>query len=76
MDPNATLEEIRRLVADLRVLIDDQDELGEAGEDGTLALGETWLLEIAEKGDRLIELVQAMDDWLRKGGFLPTAWQR
>jgi len=76
MDPNATLEEIRRLVADLRVLIDDQDALGEADEDGTLALGETWLLEIAEKGDRLVELVRAMDDWLTQRGFLPTAWAR
>lgn len=24
---------------------------------------------------RLAELVQALDEWLVKGGFLPTAWQ-
>ncbi|CAB4131449.1 hypothetical protein UFOVP276_204 [uncultured Caudovirales phage] len=28
---------------------------------------------IAELG-RVIELVQAMDDWLSKGGFLPNDW--
>jgi hypothetical protein len=24
---------------------------------------------------RLAELVQALDEWIAKGGFLPTAWQ-
>jgi hypothetical protein len=27
------------------------------------------------KGERLAELVLAMDGWLRKGGFLPKDWQ-
>ena len=26
--------------------------------------------------DRLCELVEALDDWLSKGGFLPSAWER
>lgn len=26
--------------------------------------------------DRLSQLVEALDDWLRKGGFLPRAWER
>ena len=25
---------------------------------------------------RLAELVQALDEWIRKGGFLPVTWQR
>jgi hypothetical protein len=25
---------------------------------------------------RLQELVLALDEWIRKGGFLPAAWQR
>lgn len=26
--------------------------------------------------DRLAELVEALDGWLSKGGFLPTAWEQ
>jgi hypothetical protein len=25
--------------------------------------------------NRLVELTQAMDEWLSKGGFLPDAWK-
>ena len=28
----------------------------------------------ADKTDRMCELVQALDGWLSKGGFLPQAW--
>jgi hypothetical protein len=27
-----------------------------------------------QDGLRLAELVEALDDWIRKGGFLPKAW--
>lgn len=51
MDPNATLAEIRALVAACQAgdIID---------------------------GDRLAELVSALDEWITGGGFLPAAWQR
>lgn len=26
--------------------------------------------------DRLVELVEALDEWLTKGGFMPDAWKR
>ncbi len=26
--------------------------------------------------DRLLELVEALDEWLVRGGFLPKAWRR
>jgi proline dehydrogenase len=29
-----------------------------------------------EEADRLAELVIALDEWLRKGGFLPCPWVR
>ena len=29
-----------------------------------------------DDGERLAELVDALDDWLSRGGFLPTQWQR
>jgi hypothetical protein len=32
--------------------------------------------EHVDSGDaiRLAELVEALDEWIRKGGFLPSAW--
>lgn len=61
MDPNATLEEMRR-VAD-----------GFADGDFEAEGGDT--LKVA-KGERLAELVQALDDWMTKGGFAPKDWQK
>jgi hypothetical protein len=28
------------------------------------------------KANRLAELVQALDEWIKGGGFLPKAWQK
>jgi hypothetical protein len=60
VDPNANLEEQRRLVAEIFEL-EGSDE---------------WMAEtkIRHKAIRLIELVQALDEWIQKGGFLPQAW--
>jgi hypothetical protein len=55
MDPNANLEEQRRLT-----------EL-------ILSCG-NWADANASDCTRLAELVQALDEWLCKGGFLPKAW--
>jgi len=30
----------------------------------------------ADRAERLAELVLALDEWLKKGGFLPARWQR
>lgn len=49
MDPNATLDRMRR-------------HLDAAHS--------------ADEFDELCELVEAMDNWLSKGGFLPDAWKR
>ncbi len=29
-----------------------------------------------DKADRLADLVLSLDEWLRKGGFIPTAWEK
>ena len=38
---------------------------------------EIWKVEAfhAEEVERLAELVEALDEWLSKGGFLPKAWR-
>ena len=57
MDPNATLEEMRRLMHAIL------NEVSTAQEDFANA-------------ERLAELVEAMDGWLSRGGFLPRSWQQ
>lgn len=61
MDPNANLEEQRRLVAWLTSAADclDVDDA-----------------EFEAKAMRLAELVEALDIWLCRGAFAPSAWKR
>lgn len=40
-------------------------QLGNGGEDLT-----------PDEVSRLYDLVEGLDQWMSKGGFLPTAWQR
>lgn len=58
MDPNANLQEQRRLTAELQ---NEIDNLGRPD---------------AVKVDRLLALVEALDTWITKGGFLPKDWER
>ena len=58
MDPNANLEEQRRIITSMQ--------------DGTSKDPVEW----AQDSQRLAELVQALDEWISKGGALPKAWSR
>jgi hypothetical protein len=61
MDPNQTLAE---LLAIANGLYDaDTDNMDVKG-----------LREIAEQGCMLAEYVKNLDEWLTKGGFLPSRW--
>ncbi len=53
MDPDANLEELRRLVA--------QRHGGGLDEHDVL---------------RLADLIESLDDWLSRGGFLPADWAK
>ena len=68
MDPNANLQEQRRIVADIIRTWDD------CNADGTLTRGQQ--AHVAEQANRLAELVQALDQWITRGGVLPAAWNR
>jgi hypothetical protein len=61
MDPNATLKELRTLAA--RILSDDvfDDDVAPS--------------EAEARALRLAELVEALDQWLTRSGFLPAAWE-
>lgn len=60
MDPNANLKEQRELAA--KMLHDYEDEDGNGIDQ--------------DDANRLAELVEALDGWLSKGGFLPGKWER
>lgn len=62
MDPNANLEEQRRIAARILqwTVEDAEDGAGELHADAC----------------RLAELVEALDGWLSKQGFLPSDWAK
>jgi len=62
MDPNANLEEQRAIIARLRDAGDQAQSLT-SRELETLAY-------------RLVDLVDSLDVWLGRGGYLPNDWQR
>ena len=57
MDPNATLAEIRALVAEI-------NDLYAKGKYGAAA----------DRGMDLAERIEALDEWIANGGFLPVSW--
>lgn len=60
MDPNQTRAELIALVNTSRAALDSSEGITP--------------LELAERLDRLCELVSALDTWLQNGGFKPDAW--
>lgn len=64
MDPVANLEEQRTLAEQIIEIIDESA----ADID---SLGHEALNVVAHKAERLAELVQALDEWMKKGGFSP-----
>lgn len=68
MDPDANLKEQREIAREIQAIWDD------CNEDGTLTFPQ--MAAISDKAGRLAELVEALDKWISKGGFLPAAWKR
>lgn len=66
MDPNANLREQRKLVDRLHEYIDRHAEYEE--------MTDAELQCIAANALELATLVEALDTWISRGGFLPAAW--
>lgn len=60
MDPNSDLKKMLKLAA--KMLRDHEDEDLEGID--------------RDDANRLAEMVEALDGWLSKGGFLPGKWER
>jgi hypothetical protein len=58
MDPKANLREQREIARRLQAALDAEDVIGE-------------IHNLAEDAGRLAELVLALDDWRKRGGFDP-----
>lgn len=61
MDPNEALRQIRLLIKQMEV--EDKPDHYHGG-------GQQW----KQHAEDLAEQVQALDEWLAKGGFPPDAW--
>jgi hypothetical protein len=70
MDPDETLARIRELVATYNEAVDERDAENETVKD--YEGYEDTLLGVVEV---LPGLVEALDEWLSKGGFMPEAWR-
>lgn len=64
MDPLATLREIRELMG-----LDEG-----ATVTSVAALSYASNLGSDSQRDRLLELIEALEDWIGKGGFRPSGW--
>src|SRR5216683_3857489 len=68
MDPDANLIEQRAVTRDIMKIWDV------CPEDGNFTAEQE--TELVHHAYRLAELVQALDEWIRSGGFLPAGWQK
>ena len=72
MDPDANLQEQRELAKTIQARQDKWDDtFGRTQKEHTEIIAQQ-----AEDGERLAELVLALDGWISNGGFLLKAWRR
>jgi hypothetical protein len=64
MDPDGNLKEQREIITWMR----EQEKKPESEIMANADL-------VAEKSDRLVDLVEALDQWITRGGFLPKEWR-
>lgn len=75
MDPDANLAEQLELMRALICGAHDSDDRKACAEQHGGESHEFWVDCRATDGERLADLVEALHDWIRKGGALPRAWR-
>jgi hypothetical protein len=65
MDPDANLAEQLAIVTEVNAIRDQATDL---------PIPVNVLHELADHAFRLAELVESLDEWIRKGGGLPREW--
>ena len=77
MDPDACLAEMREAIAEGNRLHDEAGELMEEANDSGQENDECLVREqAAEQFALAAQRAQSLDEWLSRGGALPTAWAR
>lgn len=73
MDPNEALKRLRQAIKVFRAA----DANAEAAAEGDSNDAEIEALQrSAGAGAAVVELAEALDDWITQGGFLPDDWRR
>lgn len=62
MDPDTALSDLRQAIREYEVAADLPGIVGTA--------------DIAAAAERLHSAASALDDWISRGGFLPSQWQK
>lgn len=78
MDPNATLQSLREMVEEF---IERMDSPEDQAVQFSIANGNFAALaeeheRVVDQLDEMVALFQALDGWISRGGFLPSAWAR
>lgn len=73
MDPDANLKEQLELA---KAINEARDEYDRDGETWSFMQDHEWNEQQAERAMRLAELVEALNEWILKGGALPAAWHQ
>lgn len=73
MDPNATLAQIRKLLAEIEEENKEywSDPANDADPDACASHYDT----VSDLRGDIADCVEALDGWLTKGGFLPDDWK-
>ncbi len=66
MDPDANLEEQRKICEEIDDILNGENELSEDQKNA----------EVTDEANRLVDLVQGLDSWLKRKGALPREWRR
>lgn len=64
MDPDTNLKEQRQICEDIDEILNGDNEFSEAEKNAR----------VTDKANRLVDLVQGLDSWLKRGGALPKEW--
>jgi hypothetical protein len=70
MDPTANLARQLAIAAEIIGIRDSGEDDGDV--DAEIDRDE----QVADLADELADLVQALDEWMKKGGALPDQWNR
>lgn len=71
MDPNAALEQMRSLRAEIVEYLDAHSDDEEEDQENAPEFAE-----YQAKVSELMDVLDGIDEWMKRGGFLPNDWKK